>query len=299
MLNRSTLQESHSSLQFHRQPAPILPVQAGSFEGLRVDLHLLQGRSFRFRICASLKDNHQLSSTSTPWNSRGDLHTMTSILSTILRFQKNFKEGPTPNFAELEKHIYMVKHLVASSKIGGKVTLASMAERANCCQTTVKPHAREIAHAISTSSVNSRGKIAEDIMGNSKNKRNSYSKHHRHAYRKKKMPWEKIKIRKNKQKQTVSQTMSLEGNRIVNLDQLQQYTDELSKHAMQCQGSVTLSCEARYGLASILSGQCSTCNHTIKFQTPGKWTVPTATDDGNATWQQCGGRCRLEGDTVG
>lgn len=108
-------------------------------------------------------------------------------------------------------------------------------------------------------------------MGSSKNKRKSHSNNHRHAYRNKQLPWQerrKQKTKKDTQKQIVKQIVTLEGSRIVNVDQLQQYTDDLNKHAKQCQG------EARDGLASILSGQCSTCEHTIKLQTSKKVKGP-------------------------
>ena len=132
-------------------------------------------------------------------------------------------------------------------------------------------------------------------MGNSKNRRKNSSNNHRYAYRKKKLPWQdkrRAKV-KDTQKQTVSlgsrtvnsegsrtvnsegsQTVSLGGSRIVNVDLLQQYTDDLNKHAAQCQGQVILSGEVRDGLVSIISGKCSTCNHTIKLQTSKKVKGP-------------------------
>lgn len=57
----------------------------------------------------------------------------------------------------------------------------------------------------------------------------------------------------------------MEGSRIINLDQLQLYTENISKHASQCSGSVVLNGESRYGLASILSAKCTTCSHVIAF----------------------------------
>ena len=63
-------------------------------------------------------------------------------------------------------------------------------------------------------------------------------------------------------------------SRIINVDQLQQYTDNLNEHTKRCQGSIVLSGEARDGLASILSGQCSICEHTIKLQTSKKVIGP-------------------------
>ncbi len=104
-------------------------------------------------------------------------------------------------------------------------------------------------------------------MGNQKNRRATYSKHNRHAYRKKKLPWGKKKLKS----QTVNNPIldkekigSLEGSRIINLDQLQLYTENISKHA------VVLNGESRDGLASILSAKCTTCSHVIAFPTSTK-----------------------------
>ena len=43
---------------------------------------------------------------------------------------------------------------------------------------------------------------------------------------------------------------------------------------MQCQGSIVLSGEVRNGLASVLSGRCSACKHTVKLQTSKKVNGP-------------------------
>ena len=75
---------------------------------------------------------------------------------------------------------------------------------------------------------------------------------------------------RQKNKDTQKQTVKLEGRRLVIIDQLQKYTDELNRHAMQCQGSIVLSGEVRNGLAFVLSGQCSACKHTVKLQTSKK-----------------------------
>ena len=67
-------------------------------------------------------------------------------------------------------------------------------------------------------------------MGNLKKERKSYINTHRHVYKKKKLPWQDKKTQKNKD--TQKQTVNLEGIMLVNIDQLQKYTDELNRHAM-------------------------------------------------------------------
>ncbi len=95
-----------------------------------------------------------------------------------------------------------------------------------------------------------------------------------------------------KKKQLKSQTVnnpildkekigSLEGSRIINLDQLQLYTENISKHASQCSGSVVLNGESRDGFASILSAKCTTCSHVIAFPTSTKVKGPR----GYKRWQ--------------
>ena len=131
-------------------------------------------------------------------------------------------------------------------------------------------------------------------MGNLKKKRKSYINTHRHVYKKKKLPWQD-----QKNKDTQKQTVNLEGSRLVNIDQLQEYTDELNRHAMQCQGSIVLSGELRNGLASVLSGRCSACKHTVKLQTSKKVNGPYSRWECNlaAVWGKMatgGGHSQLE-----
>ena len=68
--------------------------------------------------------------------------------------------------------------------------------------------------------------------------------------------------------------VAIEGSRIVNMEKLQEYTDSLTKHSSTCQGTIILSGESRDGLASILTGQCTACSHTIKLQTSKKVKGP-------------------------
>ena len=58
--------------------------------------------------------------------------------------------------------------------------------------------------------------------------------------------------------------MTIEGSRIVNIEKLK-YINELTVHASQCGGIMSLAGEKRYGLASILSSQC-TCGYEIVLE---------------------------------
>ena len=60
----------------------------------------------------------------------------------------------------------------------------------------------------------------------------------------------------------------------MNMDKLQQYTDDLTKHSSSCEGSINLHEEARSGLASTLTGHCSTCDQTIRLETSKKVKGP-------------------------
>ena len=111
-------------------------------------------------------------------------------------------------------------------------------------------------------------------MGNKKNKKNKkYSTHRsKSVYIKKKLPTKSKPLTKknstndnqqtkDKDQQTNSTEGIGQGSRIVNVDKLQQYTDDLTKHATRCDGSIALSSESRDGLASVFSGECSTWLH--------------------------------------
>ena len=76
--------------------------------------------------------------------------------------------------------------------------------------------------------------------------------------------------------------MTIVGSRIINMDKLKQYTSDLTLHASCCGGSIILNGETRYGLASILTGQCSKC---IKLETSPKVKGPSK----YARWE-----CNLE-----
>ncbi len=73
-------------------------------------------------------------------------------------------------------------------------------------------------------------------------------------------------------KKTPSSTrLTLEGSHI---DKLQQYTDHVHQHSTVCEGSIALSDEIRHGLASIITGECSTCPQTLTFETSNKVKGP-------------------------
>ena len=109
-------------------------------------------------------------------------------------------------------------------------------------------------------------------MANKKNRNNKRRSTHRHVFKKRSLPPCLVKKKKNEKPSNVP----LEGNssRIINLDKLCEYTEQLNAHSSHCNGSVRLVGETRNGLASILKGQCEKCNHTITFQTSKKVKGP-------------------------
>ena len=126
-------------------------------------------------------------------------------------------------------------------------------------------------------------------MANKKNKNNKRKNSHKYVYLKKTLPNHKrrnhrteVQLSDEQQSDTEEQqtdveeeeTAGLEKSRVINLDKLQQYTDDLVAHSTYCDGSITLSGETRDGLASILSGRCTTCQHTITFETSKKVKGP-------------------------
>ncbi len=68
-------------------------------------------------------------------------------------------------------------------------------------------------------------------MGNNKNKKDLRN-NHRHVYKKKKLP---CRIGK-KQSETgrAESEVNIEGCRIINMDRLQEYTDNLTEHSRTC-----------------------------------------------------------------
>ena len=105
-------------------------------------------------------------------------------------------------------------------------------------------------------------------MGNKKNRKNSRKNTTRHVYGKKKLPWEREHKKKKQGEKKVNEVQKvLSGCRIVRIENLQHYTNNLTAHASHCDGSISLSNEKKYGLASVISGSCSSCDETIVFKT--------------------------------
>ena len=135
--------------------------------------------------------------------------------------------------------------------------------------------------------------ISLACMGNKKNKRNHYNTHRRsfkkksHQY--KSQPTTRSPKRVRSQPATQSpdrvpsqpatqsqQTVeSIEGSRIINIDNLQHYIGRLTSHASHCGGNVKLIGEQRNGLASILNSSCSKCGDCIQFETSPKVKGPS------------------------
>ena len=120
-------------------------------------------------------------------------------------------------------------------------------------------------------------------MANKKNRKNKKNNSHKHIYQRKKLP--RRGGRKGQDKDTQEQhtdnqqhmdtdKLSREGSRIMNIDKLQQYTDNLTKHSIHCESSITLEEVTRAGLASILTGHCSSCEDTIRLETSKKVKGP-------------------------
>ena len=59
----------------------------------------------------------------------------------------------------------------------------------------------------------------------------------------------------------------------MNVDKLQEYTDKVNEHATHYDGSIAL-IESRDGLASVLTGECSNCQHTLTLETSKKVRGP-------------------------
>ena len=134
-------------------------------------------------------------------------------------------------------------------------------------------------------------------MGNKKNKKNRRNNTHKCVYVKKKLPGrhkEKATQQQHREAEDEQEhseqdgemeqahreqqqnglTVRVGGSRIINLDKLQQYTDSLTEHSSTCHGSVTLSGESRYGIASVLTGHCTACQQDIQLETSKKVKGP-------------------------
>ena len=109
-------------------------------------------------------------------------------------------------------------------------------------------------------------------MANKRNKKNRKLSAHRHVFIKKKLPGKCRSV--SQQKRKSSPTLQLQGSRIVNVENLQQYTTDLHHHSTVCEGSVSISTESRDGLTSVIGGECSTCKQTVTLETSKKVKGP-------------------------
>ena len=108
-------------------------------------------------------------------------------------------------------------------------------------------------------------------MANSKNRRNNGNNHRRSMQRR----CSGLKYREKMARKQFSHQRhgdeSLHGSRIINLDKLQQFIDQLTAHTKQCSGSqIILSGEKQAGLASIISSRCSKWSFNIPLTTSHK-----------------------------
>jgi len=116
-------------------------------------------------------------------------------------------------------------------------------------------------------------------MGNKKNKKKKkYSTHKSsRVYIKKKLPTRKVLSKKKDQQSSNSVDNSSgtgQGSRIVNVGKIKEYTDNVAKHAKICDVSIVLRNETRSGLASVFTGECSTCQHITTLETSNKVKGP-------------------------
>ena len=108
-------------------------------------------------------------------------------------------------------------------------------------------------------------------MGSRKNKANKHIS--RGVYKKKFQPWNvqnKVQVKENLSQSHSSAT--LEGSRIINLQQLASFIGDVSSHSQSCDpGTMSLTGEMyRSGMASVLSARCNNCRAEIAFSTSHK-----------------------------
>ena len=105
-------------------------------------------------------------------------------------------------------------------------------------------------------------------MGSKRNKKN-HRNNHRHVFKKSRSLLSRKGTQQGLKDQTsvpsdiTNEPVTIGGCRIMNLDKLKQCTDELS-----------LKGETRFGLASILTSQCSKCTHNITLESSPKVNGP-------------------------
>ena len=114
------------------------------------------------------------------------------------------------------------------------------------------------------------------MMGNHKKKYNAKRNSRRHVYHKGRVPGHKQShdLSADRAEDNEQSATTIQGSRIINIEQLQHYSDELARHSACCTESIVLNGESQDGLESILSASCSICNHTIKLETSKKVKGP-------------------------
>ncbi len=124
-------------------------------------------------------------------------------------------------------------------------------------------------------------KFSSILMGNKKNNRYNGNGCRKLFGRKRKFPQkhqpEVQPVRvvvPDSQLENGSSAPSIHGSRIINIEKLQKYTNDLTIHSARCGGNILLIGETRHGLASILKGECSTCGHMVVFETSAKVKGP-------------------------
>ena len=118
-------------------------------------------------------------------------------------------------------------------------------------------------------------------MGNKKKARNNGNNHHRSMQRR----WSAQKYVRKKMAKTSHQgsdSEHLHGSRIINLEKLQEFIDQLTSHSKQCGSQIILSGERREGLASIISSRCSKYSFSIPLTTSPKVRGPKGTSQWEA-----------------
>ena len=68
-------------------------------------------------------------------------------------------------------------------------------------------------------------------------------------------------------------TVTIEGSRIINIEKLSKYINDITIHSSKCGGNITLTGEKRFGLASVLSSKCQ-CGYEISLETSKKVKGP-------------------------
>lgn len=74
---------------------------------------------------------------------------------------------------------------------------------------------------------------------------------------------------------TLNEYVTIEGSRIINIEKLGYYINDITKHSSNCGGNVTLIGEKRYGLASVLCSKCSGCGYELVLESSNKVKGPS------------------------